>query len=52
MPNEQQIIDSNLQKEYEFGFVTDIESETLPPGLDENTIRTISTKKEEPEWLL
>ena len=52
MPNEQQIIDSNLQKEYEFGFVTDIESETLPPGLDDNTIRTISTKKEEPEWLL
>ena len=37
---------------YKYGFVTDIESETLPPGLDENVIRTISAKKSEPEWLL
>jgi len=52
MSNEQQIIDSKLKEDYEYGFVTDIESETLPPGLDENVIRTISSKKEEPEWLL
>ena len=52
MPNEQKIIDSNLEKDYEYGFVTDIESETIPPGLDENVIRTISRKKKEPEWLL
>ena len=45
MSNDQKIIDSNLEKEYEYGFVTDIESETLPPGLDENVIRTISKKK-------
>ena len=52
MPNEQQIIDSNLSKEYEYGFVSDIESETLPPGLNENIIRIISKKKDEPQWLL
>ena len=52
MSNEQQIIESNLNKDYEYGFVTDIESETLPPGLNENVIRTISKKKDEPEWLL
>ena len=52
MPNEQKIIDSNLEKDYEYGFVTDIESETIPPGLDEDVIKTISEKKKEPEWLL
>ena len=52
MSNEQQIIDAKLKADYEYGFVTNIESETLPPGLDENIIRTISAKKEEPEWLL
>ena len=39
-------------RDYEFGFTTDIEQETLPPGLDEDTVRFISAKKEEPEWLL
>ena len=39
-------------QEYEHGWVTDIEQETLPPGLDENTIRAISARKKEPEWLL
>ena len=52
MNSEQQIIDSNLNKEYEYGFVTDIESETLPPGLNEQVIRIISKKKDEPQWLL
>jgi len=52
MSNEQQIIDSNLNKEYEYGFVSDIESETLPPGLNEDIIRIISKKKDEPQWLL
>ncbi|MFL2982841.1 MAG: Fe-S cluster assembly protein SufB [Candidatus Neomarinimicrobiota bacterium] len=52
MTNNQKIIDSNLEKDYEYGFVTDIESETIPPGLDENVIKTISKKKNEPEWLL
>jgi hypothetical protein len=37
---------------YKYGFVTEIESETAPRGLDENTVRFISAKKEEPDWLL
>ena len=52
MSKDQQIIDSNLNKEYEYGFVTNIESETLPPGLNENVIAIISRKKNEPKWLL
>jgi len=39
-------------QEYEAGFVTDIETDTLPPGLNEYVIRHISAKKDEPEWLL
>jgi Fe-S cluster assembly protein SufB len=39
-------------REYKAGFVTDIESETIPPGLSEDVIRLISAKKGEPEWLL
>ena len=37
---------------YKYGFVTDIESDSAPPGLDEDTVRFISAKKREPEWLL
>jgi Fe-S cluster assembly protein SufB len=37
---------------YKYGFITDIESETAPKGLSEETIRFISAKKEEPDWLL
>lgn len=39
-------------KEYKEGFVTDVEQEFIPKGLDENIIRMISAKKDEPEWLL
>ncbi|MBS1941360.1 MAG: Fe-S cluster assembly protein SufB, partial [Bacteroidetes bacterium] len=39
-------------KEYEYGFVTNIESELAPKGLNEDTVRFISAKKNEPEWLL
>ena len=39
-------------KEYEFGFVTDIESDKAPKGLNEETIRFISAKKNEPDWML
>src|SRR6185369_4172145 len=39
-------------REYKAGFVTDIESESVPPGLDEDVIRLISGKKNEPEFLL
>jgi Fe-S cluster assembly protein SufB len=39
-------------REYKAGFVTDIESEMVPPGLNEDVVRVISAKKKEPEWLL
>ncbi len=45
-------IDDAISKEYAAGFITDIESETLAPGLNEDVIRFISAKKGEPEWLL
>jgi Fe-S cluster assembly protein SufB len=45
-------VDQFVQKKYKHGFVTDIESEGLPPGLNEDVIRWISARKEEPEWLL
>ena len=40
------------EQDYKYGFVTNIESDTVAPGLDEDVIRLISTKKGEPEWLL
>jgi Fe-S cluster assembly protein SufB len=45
-------VDELIKSEYEHGFVTNIESETLPPGLNEDTIRFISAKKNEPEFML
>src|SRR5438132_309001 len=39
-------------REYKYGWVTDIESETIPRGLSEETVRSISAKKNEPEWML
>ncbi len=39
-------------REYKYGFVTDIETETIGKGLTEDTVRTISAKKNEPEWML
>ncbi len=39
-------------REYKYGFVTEIEQESIPPGLNEEIIRLISAKKNEPEWLL
>ncbi|HHQ40912.1 MAG TPA: Fe-S cluster assembly protein SufB [Chromatiales bacterium] len=48
----QQNIDALLKRRYEAGFVTEVEEETVPPGLNEDIIRLISAKKEEPEFLL
>jgi len=41
-----------LDTVYKYGFVTDIETDTVPRGLNEDTIRLISQKKNEPEWML
>ena len=48
---ETQKIEELANKEYKFGFVTDIESDTLPKGLNEDIIRQLSAKKQEPEWM-
>ena len=52
MAEEKDILAAAAEKEYSEGFVTDIEQEFVPKGLNEDVIRTISAKKEEPEWLL
>lgn len=46
------IIDQVVSQEYKYGFTTDIEMETAPMGLSEDTVRFISAKKNEPEWML
>ncbi|MEX1216630.1 Fe-S cluster assembly protein SufB [Saccharospirillum sp.] len=45
-------IDQYLKSEYSAGWITDVESLTIPPGLSEDVIRLISAKKQEPEWML
>jgi len=52
MSTEQQDLQRLLEAGYEHGFVTDIASDTLPPGLNEDVIRTISARKSEPDWML
>src|SRR6185437_16585887 len=39
-------------REYQYGFVTDLDADDVPPGLNEDVIALISAKKQEPEWLL
>ena len=46
------VLERSVDREYAAGFTTDIESETLPPGLDEDVVRFISARKNEPDWLL
>jgi Fe-S cluster assembly protein SufB len=48
----QEQIDQLIKKEYAAGFISNIESDTLPPGLDEEVIAFISGKKKEPTWML
>ncbi|QTY26246.1 Fe-S cluster assembly protein SufB [Flavobacterium sp. CS20] len=48
---EQQLEKDLKNKEYEYGFYTDIDSDTLPPGLNEDIVIAISKKKEEPDWM-
>ena len=45
-------LESVIAADYKHGFVTDIEADTFPPGLSEDTIRALSAKKKEPEWML
>tara|TARA_R110001592_G_scaffold7126_1_gene40156 strand:- start:21716 stop:23182 length:1467 start_codon:yes stop_codon:yes gene_type:complete len=52
MSNSEKAVKELIKREYKHGFVTDIESDTFEPGLNESIIRRISAKKKEPEWLL
>ena len=53
MSDEQdKILDEVTNSEYKYGFVTDIETEVIPVGLNEDVVKLISQKKNEPEWLL
>ncbi|HUQ46045.1 MAG TPA: Fe-S cluster assembly protein SufB [Gemmatimonadaceae bacterium] len=45
-------IETLVNREYQYGFVTDVETDTIPPGLSEEVVRLISSKKGEPSWLL
>ena len=52
MASKQQDVKDLVERKYQHGFFTDIESDTVPPGLDEDVIRFISHKKEEPQFML
>lgn len=52
MASETELLQELTSSEYKYGFTTDIETDVAPPGLTEDTIRFISAKKKEPEWML
>ena len=52
MSSSESILERQAAEEYKYGFVTDVEQELIPPGLNEDVVRLISAKKKEPEWLL
>jgi len=52
MSEEKKMLEELASEQYKWGFVTDIESDTLPPGINEEVIRFISVKKNEPKWML
>ena len=52
MRNQNKYLNNVVNKRYEHGFITDIDSDVIPPGLDEDVIRLISAKKNEPEFML
>jgi Fe-S cluster assembly protein SufB len=52
MPTPQSEIELLANREYKYGFVTEVEADAVPPGLNEDIIRLISAKKREPEWML
>ena len=49
---EEELLEEVTSKEYKYGFTTKIDSDTIPKGLSENVIRIISSKKNEPDWML
>src|SRR3990170_4783230 len=52
MADKNDILEKQISSEYKYGFVTDIEADNAPKGLNEDIIRFISAKKKEPQWML
>jgi len=52
MGKQEKIIDDITNSDYKYGFITDIDQELIPPGLNEDVVRLISNKKSEPKWML
>ncbi len=52
MPEQNEILEEHINNEYKWGFITDIDSDTFAKGLNENVVRALSAKKNEPEWML
>ncbi|MCG3165870.1 MAG: FeS cluster assembly protein SufB [Bacteroidia bacterium] len=52
MAEQKDILEEHIFSEYKYGFTSDIDTETAPPGLNEDIVRFISAKKNEPEWML
>src|SRR6266513_1152225 len=52
MPTAEREIEKLANREYKWGFVTDVEADSAPPGLNEEIVRFISAKKKEPQWML
>ena len=50
--SEDELLERVTSSEYKYGFTTDIESDTIEKGISEDVVRTISKKKNEPEWML
>ncbi|HQL70837.1 MAG TPA: Fe-S cluster assembly protein SufB, partial [Bacteroidales bacterium] len=50
--NQDQLLQDVTRNEYKYGFVTEVEHDTIPRGLSEDTVRRISALKQEPEWML
>ena len=52
MSTQEETIEQLATREYKYGFETILESDTFPPGLNEDVVRAISAKKDEPAWML
>ena len=52
MSEETKALESMIGEEYKYGFTTDVEYEDFPKGISENIIRELSSRKDEPEWML
>lgn len=52
MAEQNEVLEQHINSEYKYGFTTDVETDTFAPGLNEEVVRALSKKKNEPEWLL